>query len=100
MSKEFEALNRDDVVSVGSDETYLVSHTTFKVAELLKLMRDSTARSERQKGWFGEGIDCEILKPGAKSWQKGKVRVILEFCPDEPESPLDDIRQQLKQAES
>lgn len=49
---------------------------------------------------YKNGIDCEILKVGAKGWQKGKVRlkVTLEFCPDEPEeniaeSPLDDIRQ-------
>jgi len=40
-----------------------------------------------QYNWFGNGINCEILSPGAKGWQKGKVRfkVTLEFCPDEPE---------------
>ncbi len=61
---------------------------------------------------FGDGVTCEVLKIGAKGgWKKGKVRirVSLEFCPDEPEveeiiesnqiefskteSPLDDIRQ-------
>jgi hypothetical protein len=65
--------------------------------------------------WFSEGKDCEILKIGAKGWQKGKVRlrVSLEFCPDEPdvektptsnqlkisqpESPLDDIRRMINQ---
>ncbi len=37
--------------------------------------------------WFGEGIDCEILKIGASGWQKGKVKIktTLEFIPDEPE---------------
>lgn len=43
---------------------------------------------------------CEIIQPG-KHWQTGKIRlrVVIEFCPDEPESdrdldsPLDDIRQ-------
>lgn len=53
--------------------------------------------------WFVEGIGCEILKPGSKGWQKGKVKlhinVTVEFCPDEPEieepeSPLDDFRHQ------
>lgn len=61
--------------------------------------------------WFGKGVDCEILKIGAQRWQKGKVRirVSLEFIPDEAEidnaltnnqsgsnqieSSLDDIRQ-------
>lgn len=58
-----------------------------------------------EKDWLGDGIDCEILKIGGKGWQKGKIkiRVNVEFCPDEPEieeapeitepeSPLDDIR--------
>lgn len=56
--------------------------------------------------WFTDGVDCEILKLGAEGWQKGKVRiklkVSLEFCPDEPEiaqpeSPLDDIRRMMKE---
>lgn len=65
--------------------------------------------------WFGEGIDCEILRVGAQGWKKGKIKlklnVTIEFCPDEPEveelpennesetsqpeSPLDDLRRQL-----
>lgn len=56
-----------------------------------------------------EGIDCQILKIGAKGWQKGKLKIevnksfqsvktqtSIKFCPDEPlepKSPLDDIRQ-------
>lgn len=45
-------------------------------------------------------VDAEILEPQSGEWKKGKVRmrVILEFCPDEPEevkqnNSLDDIRQ-------
>jgi len=65
--------------------------------------------------WFGEGIECEILRVGAHGWKKGKIKlklnVTIEFCPDEPEvedtpknnqsetskpeSPLDDLRRQL-----
>ena len=61
--------------------------------------------------WFYEGLDCEILKVGAKGWQKGKfrIKVTLEFIPDEseieqtpeitqPESPLDDIRRKINEA--
>ncbi|MEG4029631.1 MULTISPECIES: KGK domain-containing protein [unclassified Microcoleus] len=67
------------------------------------------------ENWFGEGIDCEILRVGAQGWKKGKMKiklnVTIEFCPDEseveqtpeknesetskPESPLDDLRRQL-----
>ncbi|MBD2003172.1 MULTISPECIES: KGK domain-containing protein [Cyanophyceae] len=56
---------------------------------------------------FNKGIDCEILRIGAKGWKKGRLRlklqVSVEFCPDEPDaeetgeisqpdSPLDDLR--------
>ncbi|MCU0515595.1 MAG: hypothetical protein MUC60_01795 [Oscillatoria sp. Prado101] len=65
--------------------------------------------------WFDEGENCEILRVGGKGWQKGKMRIrlTLEFCPDEPavedppasnkpesrepESPLDDIRRMIKE---
>lgn len=65
--------------------------------------------------WFSEGKDCEILRIGANGWQKGKLKlnVSLEFYPDEPEveetpvskeselqpptSPLDDLRQMMKE---
>ena len=56
--------------------------------------------------------DCQILRIGGKGWQPGKIKikmsisprskysdyVDLEFCPNEPEipeSPLDDLRQNL-----
>lgn len=64
---------------------------------------------------FGEGIECYALKYKADGWESGKFRVKLtvEFCPDEPEieetpapntaeasepeSPLDEIRQMIKE---
>ena len=72
------------------------------------------------ENWFGQGIDCEILRVGAQGWQKGKIKlklnVTIEFCPDEPEveetpennksetsqpeSPLDDLRRQLLNQEN
>lgn len=64
--------------------------------------RDSHGDVERRYDkWFKDGVDCEILKVGANSWQKGKViinlKVILEFCPEQSgyndlNSSLDDIR--------
>jgi hypothetical protein len=67
--------------------------------------------TEDKEKWFSEGLDCKILQPGAKSWQRGKIRINLEFCSENLEvveknessesqaskvsSPLDDIRQML-----
>lgn len=52
------------------------------------------------KPWIN-GLKCELLKQN-KGWKKGKIRlkISLEFCPDEPEikqpeSPLDEIRKTL-----
>jgi hypothetical protein len=57
--------------------------------------------------FFQEGIECEILKFNSEEWQKGKmkIKVTLEFCPDEPdikepESPLDDLRRKINEATS
>ena len=127
----------DDVCSFGS--------TMFKVGKLRQVMESAIAQSLEpavaksfeshqlqintikydtqlsrniQQQWFRGGIDCETLKIGAKGWQKGKVkiRVFVEFCPDEPEveetpennesetskpeSPLDDLRRQLLDREN
>ncbi len=61
---------------------------------------------------LNKGIDCEILRIGAKGWKKGRLRlklqVTVEFCPDEPdaeetpeisqsESPLDALRKMINQ---
>lgn len=106
MSEKFESLDSEDVLS--SSTGVFISHSTFKVNEFMKVMTQEMKRKLFQdrvgnKGvmeWFDEGISCEILKPGARSWCKGKVKVkvCLEFCPDEFEngqskSSLDDIRQ-------
>ncbi|GAB1544066.1 hypothetical protein NUACC21_67420 [Scytonema sp. NUACC21] len=57
------------------------------------------------KNWFQEGIDCEVLGPGFKSWKKGKVKIkiAIEFLLEEEglennssESPLDEIRRKNK----
>lgn len=47
-----------------------------------------TIPSHDKHSWFGEGVNCEILQP-SKMWKKGKVRIkiTLEFCPDELEVP-------------
>ncbi|MGF1601339.1 MAG: KGK domain-containing protein [Thermosynechococcaceae cyanobacterium] len=50
-----------------------------------------------REAWFTKGLYCEVLKPNSQGWQKGKVRikVTLEFCPEElemSESALDALR--------
>ncbi|MBD2039764.1 KGK domain-containing protein [Microcoleus sp. FACHB-672] len=113
MEDKFESLDREDVVSIYSDQI-LLTNRTFTISEfiaailpLVKGQYSSSNWTEKKESWFGKGIDCKILQPG-KNWQKGKVRITLEFCPEtveveetqasepaasEESSPLDEIRQ-------
>lgn len=112
MSNNFERLEREDVVSVYSAQIF-VNNRTFTISEFIAafmpIVKEKSAPwTEDKEKWFGEGIDCKTLKPGARSWRRGKVRISLEFEPEELEvtetpessdskasitsSPLDDIR--------
>ena len=91
MDHEFEPLGQRDVVSTDSNHT-LMPHCTFQVGEFITKMKQVlSGHDELQEKWLGDGQDCEILRPGSQGWQKGKVRISLEFCPDDKESPLDSI---------
>lgn len=115
MSNKFEPLHSDEVVSVDDDLKILVNHPTFKVKELkdvlIKMLKDydmmfRDGKKDEKVKWFANGINAQVLRYGANGWQKGKVRITVEFCPDEPEvqktsnqpknsepeSPLDEIR--------
>ncbi len=61
---------------------------------------------ETFKEVFQNGVNCNLLQPDGKGWQKGKLKMCFEFIPEEPEppatlekpitahlSPLDEIRQ-------
>ena len=109
MSNQFEPLKQQEIISVKDSVNILLSQPTYKVSEFTEEMmeRINSYMTDEQANWFSEGVKCEVLKLDGKGWQKGKVRLALEFCPDEPEveetpenkgivepeSPLDDLRQ-------
>ncbi|MBR8827968.1 MAG: hypothetical protein DSM107014_08720 [Gomphosphaeria aponina SAG 52.96 = DSM 107014] len=62
--------------------------------------KDKTSSVVIDQKWFGEGVECELLKPN-KNWRKCKLRIkiSLEACFEDekaeenlPKSPLDEIR--------
>lgn len=103
MTNNFEPLESYDVLSIRFDgenkEMFL--HPTFRVSDLIEKINEALyyGISDEEKEQFldRKGILCEVLKSGAKGWQKGRIRLNIEFCPDEAESPLDDIRQKLQE---
>ncbi len=103
----FEELNKNDVVSIENfdeNSVYVISQQMLKVEQFQDNVLENFLGNEEdkiRKKWEFEGVKCEVLKPGG-DWQKGKVRmkITLEFCPDEPTqapSPLDDLRKQIKE---
>ncbi|MBE9044618.1 KGK family protein [Pleurocapsales cyanobacterium LEGE 10410] len=88
-SKNF---NGDEVVSIDNEkENILINHRTYKVKDFLEKLSKNLDYNQGKK-WISEGVACEILSPN-QSWQKGKIKICLQFIPEQPESILDDIRQ-------
>ena len=90
MNNKFEPLQSGEVLSVNQSNQFLIEHNTFRTSEFTKalqhkMMEESIGGlTEGKVGWLTEeGIECEVLKFGSNGWQKGKVRIYLEFCPDE-----------------
>lgn len=112
MSQQFQHLEPDEIVSVAADITKknaLIPSTTFQVKEFVEHLLSKFGSSEEiVKTFVYEGIDCQVLKL-ASGWAKGKVKLTLEFYPDEAEIPqksqgterdpfpLDDLRKELNQ---
>lgn len=105
MNEKAKLLNGEDIISVfSSDDIILLGNNTFKVEEMMEelTIRIKNEPEDSVKKWCINGVECEVLSPN-KIWQKGKVKICLEFIPDEPEinemqSPLDDIRQSMNQS--
>jgi hypothetical protein len=123
MSDNFSPLNEQEIMQVPKnlgDELNL-SNNNFQLFPLTgeqlgsAIQRHLQVSKDMKNKLFNEGLDCEALKFGSNGWQKGKIRVkmTVEFCPDEPEETetpaeqskaeksnpdsLDDLRKELNQ---
>lgn len=94
MPDRFESLESGEVISVKHDTQMLSGHRTFRVGELSEAIESHLKNAiadwnEEHNGWLKpQGIDCEALRFGSQGWQKGRIRLCLEFCPDEPNSAV------------
>ncbi len=82
----------------------IINNLICRILDVTRLTDLEQKYYKARKKWIEEGINCERLNPGDPQWKKGKVRVrvVVEFLPDEPElsdyqSPLDEIRQEMQQ---
>ena len=91
-------LDKNDVLSIARPQQgwVVIGDRAFKAADFLaEMKRCLPGDGKAREMLFGDGLECEVLKPGS-NWQKGKVKLCLEFCPDEPESLLNHLRQNLQ----
>ncbi len=120
MEDDFEQLEQDEILSLEWSifgQGVGLSYNNFsciclKTPEFIEaIKRRLNVGEPLRSNLFVQGVDCQVLRFGRKGWQKGKVRikVSVEFCPDEPdveekpasneitqpESPLDDLRQMI-----
>ncbi|NEQ74610.1 MAG: hypothetical protein F6K23_17125 [Okeania sp. SIO2C9] len=133
-NQEFIVLNWDEVVEIDANVgTYLaLNSNNFKYLHMIisnlqsAIISRVDIRDEKIKNQLFyddyDGVECEVLRLGVQSWQKGKIKVELtvKFYPDESEeeieeneaensgdnnseelenevSPLDDLRQKFNQ---
>jgi hypothetical protein len=85
MEREFESLNDNEVLHVTRGRI-VMENPTFRVSEFLDALAQVVSEQEEiwtedSEGWFAEGLDCEVLRLNGQSWQRGRVRLRLEFCP-------------------
>ncbi|MGK7920710.1 MAG: KGK domain-containing protein [Trichodesmium sp.] len=130
MENQYEPLETDEVIKIEfspvAEQLKLSSY--FEILFLSASQFAATMKynlrvpNEIKEQIFEKGVDCQVLKYGSKEWQSGKikVKVTVEFCPDEPQeeieeneaensgnnnsevlenevSPLDDLRQKFNQ---
>lgn len=110
MSEKSESLNYQDVVSLTDPQSgFVLSQQTFRVSELVSAIVGETEAKgiqveETKSGlnvpeflrgrrpprdfdksqWATTGVAAEVLT-SSKGWRKGKVRLTVEFIPDEGE---------------
>ena len=109
MEKPKIKLQDGDVLSIKKEERLVMGHETFKFEHFWRTLKQRLQiyADNPKSQWLIDGVECDLLSP-RKEWQKGKIRLVLEFIPDQPEPStdqslsngaldhsLDDIRQQL-----
>lgn len=80
-------LDRFDAVTLMVGNKRITGGTTFTVNEFTGVIGEFIKQktSAPYQEWIKDGVDCLVLQPGKDGWVKGKVRISLEFMPEEEE---------------
>ena len=89
-------LSDEDVVSMAQDANF-AEVSTSRLEELMAVISEALCNHSRQEAdtvenWVKQGVECKVLQAKGGGWQKGRVKICLEFTPNISTSPLDDLR--------
>lgn len=93
MDNGFTPMNDDEVLFVDRGRV-LMTNPTFKVSEFLDQLAQAVSDREGEwnednEAWFEDGLECEALRfNSGTGWQRGRVRIRLEFAPMKPQERL------------
>ncbi|OUC12897.1 MAG: hypothetical protein B0A82_20035 [Alkalinema sp. CACIAM 70d] len=72
------------------DDALIISRLIHRIKTRLFGNGSGVIQSDAES-LVNEGIPCNLLVPGTSQWVSGKVRLVLEFQPDEPEAPVEAV---------
>jgi hypothetical protein len=108
MQSKFESISDDEIVSIQYEPVgreLSLNYNNFnsmqlKIQDFFEIIKRKLSVPDTTKSnLLNDGVNCQVLRFGSQGWQKGKLRikVAIEFCPDEPEisepeTRFDDVR--------
>ena len=70
--------------SVDDVPEFMEGKATVLVNSLISHIADSIGQNSNRVGsLFDDGISCRVMKTNSPKWQTGRLRLTLEFLPDE-----------------
>lgn len=72
--------NDEDVILIDYDG----QGSQLKKVRWFKDIIERYVAGEVLRQWLGKGIECQTLSINGGGWKKGRVRLRLEYIPDEP----------------
>jgi hypothetical protein len=89
VNNQFAPLAEGEVISVNENAQLPIGHHMFKVKDLTDAIEQQLASAAGGTGTGPSnllteaGVECEVLRFASNAWQKGRLRLCLEFAPDD-----------------
>lgn len=77
------SLNENDVVTIDDSELSFTQSQTARVREIMKTLVEEHLHDDLGE-WGNEGLPCEVLLASGGGWQRGRIKLSLQFIPDAP----------------